>query len=253
MPEAREFNRGLPCFIGCVGGSIRLYHAAMLLTRYGLREWLLITLVAAALAAAALWLGAWWAAAIVAVLWLALLSFFRDPLRRLPADLRPGDMLSPADGTVSAVLAIDHHEATGGPAIIIRIFLSVLNVHVNRSPFDAEVVGLKHTPGTYHDARTEASALHNESNLVTLSIRWDQDSETIGVRQVAGKVARRIVCPLRVGDRLSRGERFGMIKFGSTTELILPRPGDVEVHVARGDTVKGAVTVLATLQPPRRR
>jgi phosphatidylserine decarboxylase len=221
-----------------------------MLTRYGLREWLTITIIAAALAAVAIWLQWWWALAIVIIVWLALLSFFRDPPRTLPANLQAGDMISPADGVVSAVLRVDHHESTAGPAILVRIFLSVLNVHVNRSPFDAEVVALRHTPGTYHDARTEESALHNESNLITLRIDSAGRSETIGVRQVAGKVARRIVCPLTIGDRLQRGERFGMIKFGSTTELILPRPHEVTVHVAKGDQVRGGLTILATLRPP---
>jgi phosphatidylserine decarboxylase len=215
----------------------------VLLTPYGLREWLTITIACGLLAALAWWL---WPPAIVvlAIVWLALMSFFRDPIRRLPRELDPGSMLSPADGTVSAVERVDHHEATGGPAVIVRIFLSVLNVHVNRMPFDAEVVSITHKPGRYLNAQTEESARLNESNLVTLRI---PSGETIGVRQVAGMVARRIVCPLRVGDRLARGDRFGMIKFGSTAELILPRPGDVEVLVKPRDTVRGGRTILARL------
>lgn len=218
----------------------------MPLTLYGLREWVAITIVCAALAALAAWL--WWPAAVaVAVIWLALMSFFRDPIRRIETDLPPGTMLSPADGVVSAVLTVADHPATEGPATIVRIFLSVLDVHVNRSPCDCEVVRLAHTPGRYLNAQTEASAEVNESNLIT--VRTAQ-GELMGVRQVAGMVARRIVCPLAPGDRLARGQKFGMIKFGSTTELILPRPADVVVHVAKGDTVRGGRTRLATL-PPR--
>jgi phosphatidylserine decarboxylase len=127
----------------------------------------------------------------------------------------------------------------------------VLNVHVNRAPFDGEVVSLKPTPGKYLNAQTEESALVNESNLIVMRIAWPGDgTEMIGIRQVAGMIARTIVCPLKPGDRLKRGEKFGMIKFGSTTELILPRPQDVTVHVKKGDKVKAGVTVIATLKPP---
>jgi phosphatidylserine decarboxylase len=223
----------------------------MPLTMYGFRVWFTITLVAAALAAICVWQSWWVPLAVVVVLWLALLSFFRDPIRRIRTDLEDGTMLSPADGVVSAVLDVESHEAVagGGPAKLIRIFLSVLNVHVNRSPHDGEVVTLKHTPGKFLNAQTEESALVNESNLITFRM---ENGETFGVRQVSGMLARAIVCPLKVGDRLKRGQKFGMIKFGSTTELILPRPQDVTVHVKKGDRVKGGVTVIATLKPRQR-
>lgn len=220
----------------------------MSLTPYGRREWLIMTLVALAAAGVAAWFGQWWAVGVVVVLWLALVSFFRDPWRKLPANLAPGDMLSPADGTVSKVFEVDHHDSTGGPALIIRIFLSVLNVHVNRSPFDAEVASMMHTPGRYLDARSEESAKVNESNLITLRLA---DQRTIGVRQVSGAIARRIVCPIKVGDYLRRGQRFGMIKFGSTTELILPRQSVQEVRVAQGDKVVGGITILARIDVTR--
>lgn len=223
----------------------------MSLTPYGLRVWLPILLVALALGCGFAWLGWWWAVAIVAVLGLALLSFFRDPIRRIATDLPQGAMLSPADGTVSAVLEVNSHEATGGgPAMIIRIFLSVLNVHINRSPHDGEVVSIVRKPGKYLNAQREESANVNESNLIVMRIKINDRAETIGVRQVSGMLARAIVCPLQVGYRLARGQKFGMIKFGSTTELILPRPGDVTVHVKKGDKVRGGLTVIATLRPP---
>jgi phosphatidylserine decarboxylase len=218
----------------------------MPLTRYGLREWTTITIVAVIAAILLGWLLAWWLVIIVAVLWLAVVSFFRDPVRRAPADLPAGTMLAPGDGVVTAVLRVDDHEATGGPATIVRVFMSVLNVHVNRAPCDGEVVALRHTPGRFVNARTGAAAAVNENNLITLAIDAD---ETIGVRQIAGLVARRIVCRLKKGDRLRCGEKFGMIKFGSTTELILPRPEDVMVHVREGDRIRGGITLLATLAP----
>jgi phosphatidylserine decarboxylase len=218
----------------------------MPLTRYGLREWMMITIAAIIAAVLLGWLLAWWLAIVIAIVWLAVISFFRDPIRRLPADLPAGAMLAPGDGVVTAVLEVDEHEATGGPATIVRVFMSVLNVHVNRSPCDGEVVALRHTPGRFLNAQTEEAASVNENNLITLAIDGD---ETIGVRQIAGLIARRIVCWLEKGDPLKRGEKFGMIKFGSTTELILPRPEDVTVHVGKGEKIKGGVTVLATLAP----
>ncbi|HRQ76259.1 MAG TPA: phosphatidylserine decarboxylase [Phycisphaerales bacterium] len=216
----------------------------MLLTPYGLREWLAITIVCVLLAALVAWLGWWWLVVPVAVIWFAGVAFFRDPIRSVPAGLAPGAMLAPADGLVKAVTHVEHHDATGGPAVVLRIFLSVLDVHINRSPIDGEVVSVTHTPGRYLDARKEESAKVNESNLVVLRI---STGETIGVRQVSGAIARRIVCPIVPGDRLKRGERFGMIKFGSTTELILPRPRDVAVHIKPGDKVRGGKTLMATL------
>lgn len=215
----------------------------MLLTGYGLKVWLTILVVSLFLALASAWWGQWWAVGLVAVVCLALLSFFRDPLGRRPASDDPRDFVSPADGTVSAVFVADSHPATGGgPALVVRIFLSVLNVHVNRSPAEGEVVAVTHTPGKFLDARTEESAKVNESNLIVLRLG---SGTTIGVRQVSGAIARRIVCPLAVGARLARAERFGMITFGSTTELILPHPDRSKPLVAKGDTVTGGVTILA--------
>jgi phosphatidylserine decarboxylase len=215
------------------------------LTKYGRREWLIATAVAAVLVAACAWWDWWWAAPVPVVLWLAIAGFFRDPLRRVPRDLPPEVLLSPADGKVSAVVQADGHETVEGPATVIRIFLSVLDVHVNRAPGDGQVTGLDYRPGKFHDARTAQCAAENESQLIAMRL---DNGPAIGVRQIAGKIARRIVCDLRQGDRLRRGGRFGMIKFGSSTELILPRSHVAEVHVRPGDRVKGGLTVLATLK-----
>lgn len=220
----------------------------MLLTRYGFREWGFITLAAIAVGAGCWWAGAWWGVAAAAVAWLALVAFFRDPLGRRPATSAPNDMVSPADGKVSAVLDVDSHPAIGGPAKVVRIFLSVLDVHLNRFPCDGTVEAVLHVPGRYLDARTAESAKVNESTTTTLVTA---SGERIGIRQVSGAIARRIVCPLSPGARAVRGARYGMIKFGSTTELILPRPADVQVHVGVGDRVVGGVTILATLRAPR--
>ncbi len=221
-------------------------HLTMVLTRYGVREWLSATAVAALAAIVLLWLGWWWGLIAVGVVWLSVLWFFRDPIRRIQPSDAPGIMLCPADGKISAIETVDHHEAVGGPATIIRIFLSVLDVHINRSPTAGEVISVRYAPGAFHDARTPQSATENESNLIVLKL---DNGQTIGVRQIAGKIARRIVCQLKVGDRVEAGQRFGMIKFGSSTELILGRRTEVALQVAVGQRVKAGLTVLAMIAP----
>ncbi|MBC22842.1 MAG: phosphatidylserine decarboxylase family protein [Phycisphaerae bacterium] len=216
----------------------------MALSRYGFREWLTISVVAVLASVVSLWFGAWYLVIPIGLAWCAGGAFFRDPLGRRPATGEDSDMVSPADGRISAIEDVDHHEATNGPARIIRIFLSVLNVHVNRMPCDGTIAGRIYKPGRHLDARTEESARVNESMLVMLEITT---GETIGIRQVSGAIARRIVCRAEQGQHFTRGERYGMIKFGSTTELILPRPTDVTTRVTVGQKVTGGVTILATL------
>jgi len=219
----------------------------MLLTGYGIREW--GTALAAAVAVAIpSFLAGWWPVTALAVVSFAAIAwFFRDPLGRRPATWAPLDLASPADGRVSAVLRVAEHAATAGrPAVVVRIFLSVLDVHVNRMPAAVEVLGCDHRPGRYLDARTEASATLNESNLVRLRLG---DGRPIGVKQISGAIARRIVCPIEAGHRFERGERFGMIKVGSTTELVVPDEVGVEVLVAPGDRVVGGVTILVRMPP----
>lgn len=217
----------------------------MLLTRYGIREWMIITLAAAIPAAAGVFFGWWWLVIASAVVWTALASFFRDPLGRRPATADPRDFVSPADGLVSAILEVAEHPSTEGPATIIRIYLSVFDVHVNRMPCDCEVLGTIHTPGKYLDVRIEESAKVNESMVTRLR---SASGVLLGVKQISGKVARHIVCPVATGQRFARGERFGMIKFGSTTELVVPTSEVERICVSRGDRVKGGVTVLARLR-----
>jgi len=214
----------------------------MLLTRYGIREWGWAGIIALA-ATVVILLFPWWFFLIVIWLaWLAIAAFFRDPVRHTPEELEPEVYVSPADGVISAIEKLDSHEATGDqPAVCIRIFLSVLDVHLNRAPCDATVVDMIHRPGQYLDARTEESAKVNESNLIVM----DRHGERIGVRQVSGAVARRIVCAVEEDQQVKRGERIGMIKFGSTAELILPRPDAVQVMVEKGDRVKAGLTPLA--------
>ena len=222
----------------------------MPLTKYGIREWGIATIVALLLVPLFLagdWLPfpGWILAGPVALGWFVIVAFFRDPIRRIPKNLAPGSMLSPADGVVSAIEYVDSHEATdGNAAVILRIFLSVLNVHINRAPCDATVTGTIYRKGMFLNAQTPESARVNESNVVLLEF---PSGEFFGMRQVSGMIARCIVCPLVKGDRLIQGRKWGMIKFGSTTELILPRPEDVQVGVEVGDKVKGGKTIIAVL------
>ena len=221
----------------------------MVLTRYGLREWGAATIVAAGLAALMIWLGLWWGLIPIGLCWIAVAGFFRDPLGRRPASDDPDAMVSPADGRITLVERLPEHEATGGePALLIRMFLSVLNVHLNRAPCEGVVASVTHRPGKYLDARSEESARVNESNLLVMT---RDNGDPIGVRQVSGAIARRIVCPVAIGDRIERAERYGMIKFGSTTELIVPDREGSEVCVAVGDKVRGGVDILVRLAPPK--
>ena len=216
-----------------------------MLNRNGADQWIPATLVAVPVAVGCAWLAAqgepgWWLPfAVVTVAWSGFLAFFRDPPRRIPpAD---GTMLSPADGLVSAVLRVAQHDAVDGPAIVIRVYLSVLDVHVNRVPWSGEVLSRTHRPGRYLDVRIADSAHVNESLLLSLRAA---EGFRYGVRLVSGAVARRIACTARIGDRLERGARMGMIKFGSTTELVVPADA-FEPLVRVGDRVHGGLSALA--------
>jgi phosphatidylserine decarboxylase len=216
----------------------------MLLTPYGAREWITGTVVCAVLAVPVVLIGWWWLLIPIGLIWIMVAGFFRDPLGRRPASDDERDWISPADGRITVVEVLDHHEATEGPALLIRIFLSVLDVHINRAPCNASVREIRYRPGKWLDARSEESAKVNESNLVLLET---EHGLKLGVRQVSGAIARRIVCPLKSGDTIKRGERWGMIKFGSTTELIVPFPENAEARVKVGDKVRGGVTILARI------
>jgi len=135
---------------------------------------------------------------------------------------------------------VDEPEVIGGPALRIGIFLSVFNVHVNRVPLDGTVRLIRYQRGAFHDARSAACKEENESNLVG----FDGPRGPFAVRQVTGLVARRIVCKLREGDEVARGQRMGMIKFGSRTELIVPADANVKVEVEVGQRVRGASSAL---------
>jgi phosphatidylserine decarboxylase len=168
---------------------------------------------------------------------LASLGFFRDPERAVPE--LGGAVLSPADGTVTAVT--DDVDEFVGPSVRVSIFLSPLDVHINRAPVAGVVVGTSYTPGRFVAAYAPEAGLVNERCAVHLQ----GDTARVTVVQIAGVVARRIVCRVGAGDKLEAGERFGMIRFGSRTDCYMPRGTDVRVGV--GEKVTGGVTVLGML------
>ncbi|HEX6986199.1 MAG TPA: phosphatidylserine decarboxylase [Planctomycetaceae bacterium] len=171
--------------------------------------------------------------------------FFRDPHREIPR--QPGSVVSPADGTVAAVTEYDHHPFVGGPAVKVGIFLSIFNVHVNRWPMTGRVVGLAYKPGKYLNALKPESTLENEQLHVRLVTTDPADGppRRMVIHLIAGLIARRIVCVLKPGDELRRGERIGMIKLGSRTEIVLPKEPGLKVLVNVGEKVHGGSTVIA--------
>jgi phosphatidylserine decarboxylase len=182
----------------------------------------------------------WVMAAVPAVSWLEILWFFRDPERAIPAD--PHALVSPADGTVTHVADVEEPDFPGGRARRISIFLSIFNVHVNRLPRDGKVTAIRYFPGAFLDARHPDCAVRNEQLWIDLE-ELDRP-RPIRIKQISGAIARRIVCWLKPGDVVRKGERLGMIKLGSRTEVLVPADEPLEVLVNVGDSVKGGASVL---------
>ena len=210
------------------------------ISRHGVREVAWATVLALALGTplAVIWAPA---AVVVGAAWLAVVLFFRDPARRIPVDERA--YLAPADGRLTEITRIEHDEEIGGPAVRFGIFLSVFDVHINRSPCAGVVRRIQYRRGAFLNAMKPESSSKNESNIVVLDA--GPLMGTLVVRQIAGVIARRIVCATAVGNRLSAGQRFGMIKFGSRTELVLASPDELNIVVSVGEKVRAGVTVLA--------
>lgn len=219
----------------------------MKLSSYGKPQTIIIIVAGVALAGLFAWLALWWALAAVAVVTLAALAFFRDPQREVPT--RRNIMVAPADGVVSSVHEVECYDLFEEPATCVRIFLSLLDVHVNRSPCHGVVGNITSMKGKF------ISATRPESAEVNTWVRFPllhptKDRPVAAVRQVAGMIARHIVCAAKEGDTLQRGELFGMIKFGSTTELYVPASYSPVVKVQQGQRVRGGETVLMEITPP---
>jgi phosphatidylserine decarboxylase len=165
------------------------------------------------------------------------LWFFRDPERVIPADA--GAVVSPADGQVTDVSTV---VVNGKPVQRISIFLNVFNVHVNRSPVAGVIRGVRYQTGKYLNAMNALSAEQNEQNTVTV----EGDGHAVAFKQIAGLLARRIVFTKKIGDTVARGERVGLIKFGSRVDVLLETSAEVGVKV--GDHVKGGSSILAFLR-----
>jgi phosphatidylserine decarboxylase len=170
-----------------------------------------------------------------------ILSFFRDPYRICPFD--ENLLLAPADGRIIDIEAVEENGFIGGLALKIGIFLSIFDVHINRAPCNVTVEKITYRPGRYKNAAKPSSAKINESNELDLR-RIDRPKDKLIIRQISGAIARRIVCLAREGQKLSGGEKFGMIKFGSRTELYVAATGNMKILVRAGDKVKAGLTPL---------
>jgi phosphatidylserine decarboxylase len=216
------------------------------LARAGLAEvvcfsalFLVVSLVV--ILAALLWHWAFWVALPVMLLfWFEIVYFFRDPERSIPTD--PTLLLSPADGTVTHLEEVEVPDFPGGRGFRISIFLSVFSVHINRAPRTGRVVNVRYFPGCFLDARQAECAVRNEQ--LWLDLEEENSRRLVRVKQISGAIARRIVCWAKIGQSIQAGDRFGMIKFGSRTDLLIPTGDLFDLKVQIGSPVKGGSTVL---------
>lgn len=230
----------------------------MKLTKYGKKEWGLTTLIAIPLFILCIAAGIVFASAagyllavLVLIIWIAGVGFFRDPERVISED--DSLILAPADGVVRDIELISAEDCghlsgvfEGKDMLRIGIFLSVFDVHVNRAPCGMTVKLREHKDGMYLDARDPRAGKENESLILAGTAKVCGCEFPIGVKQISGAIARRIVCEAVPGDELKRGECYGMIKYGSRTELYLPAKSDLlEIKVCVGDRVQGGLTVMA--------
>lgn len=219
------------------------------ITKYGLPQvavfpTILIVLMVVALLVGKKFLPIWATITIETILLIVLiwaLSFFRDPLRVTPTD--PNLLISPADGKVTDIDIVDEPEFIQGKALRIGIFLSIFNVHINRAPCDCTIEKITYKKGKFKNALDPESAQVNESNNIFIT-RTNSPQDKIIVRQISGAIARHIVCKITPGEKLTAGQQFGMIKFGSRTELYIPQSDNIQTMVKIGDKVKAGLTPM---------
>ncbi len=226
------------------------------LTKYGWPQVVVfpaavLAVMIAYLLVAVLFLPAWAivsAEAVLAVALIWVLAFFRDPERHCPSDRNL--LLAPADGRITDIEIVEapptflrEQEGGGGDAMRFGIFLSIFNAHINRAPCNVRVEKITYRKGKYKNAMNPQSGRVNESNDLAL-VRTDSPKDRLIVRQISGSVARRIVCGVSQGQELTGGEKFGMIKFGSRTELYVPVRQSAKCLVQTGDKVKAGLTAL---------
>jgi phosphatidylserine decarboxylase len=174
------------------------------------------------------------AAAVLVFLALFIFSFFRDPERVIPSE--PGAVVSPGDGRV---VVVTDEENAGRPGKRVSIFLAVWNVHVNRSPAAGTITKMEYRPGKFLAAMRERASMENEQNVFTLST----EAGEMVFKQIAGLIARRVVSWKKAGDKVARGERIGLVRFGSRVDVWVPK--EAEILVKLGENVKGGASVLA--------
>ncbi len=214
------------------------------------REGFILILAAAAITLVLLAAGVRWSslilvilAGIFAVLTVFTTYFFRDPERSVEA--RPLMLVSPADGTILSVDTLEHHEFIGGRAINVAIFLSVFDVHINRVPASSVVDFVDYHEGEFFSAFKPEASRQNQRTEIGLTA---ESGHRYVVKQITGSIARRIICKLTDGDTVVTGDRFGLIRFGSRTELIVPAGSQIDVKV--GDKVRGGETIMGYLPQP---
>ena len=216
-----------------------------MITRYGYDVFFTVTLICVAAIVLSLWLVEpriiRYGIVLISAVFLALtVNFFRDPERKTPSV--ENFVIAPADGKIIAVRTVSQKDYLGSEAILVSIFMSPLNVHVNRNPISGAVQHLRYVQGEYFAAFEDKASEKNEQMVIGIEGKHGR----VLFKQIAGFVARRIVCTLKVGDTVKAGERFGMIKFGSRVDVFIPLTATVRAKV--GDVTVAGETVLAEFQ-----
>ncbi len=219
----------------------------MSITRYGMPQVIIVPGIIIALGGLLFWLwpgGQPWVQMPIGILFVFSLAFFRDPQRAIPSDKNV--LLSPADGKITDIIELEEAEFIKEPAIRIGIFLSVFDVHINRAPCDGIVAYIREQPGKCLNAlNSEEASLHNQATIMGMDCP-EGPAKKIIIKQITGAIARRIVCAVNIGDKLTGGYKYGMIKFGSRTELYLPKDQNAKIMVEKGQTVRAGTTIMVS-------
>jgi len=220
-----------------------------MLSKHARAEWLAAIVIGVLLTVAAVLVGLWWLAVPLWLVVIAVCAFFRDPDRSVPP--ARGAVVAPADGRVSSIHEVDHFEPFDGPATCVRIFMSLLDVHVTRNPCHGEVASVAEAPGKRINALKPESVEDNASVTLTL-VHPMRRTPVAAVRLIAGMIARTIVVHVDEGAILQRGQRTGIIKLGSSAEVYLPAELRPLVTVEQGQRVTAGETVIAKVQTKAR-